>query len=700
VIDQGSLGAGEPPPHFTVNEISAHPVSRAYRIGLIGVVAGLCALPIIYFAIVGAIVFGIWFHATHDLWALGEHGIWGLVLYVGPLIIGPALIWFMLRPFFGKRAAAIIPQEITAETEPRLFDFIYRVCDLVRAPRPRHVYVDMQANASAAVMGFVGSLRRQLNLTIGLPLVSRLTIAEFGGVLAHEFGHFAQGAGMRLTFIIRTFNDWIARIAFQPEVLEQNLAAKMSRGGLYGLVVGLGLRAAIWITRHLLHRLLQLSHAISCYSTRQMEYDADLYEVKIGGPIAFAQVMKSLRWLNEGYSHAMTLFQHAANQGRVAANLVEVINTRSYSAQDYEVWTPDQNVKEEERWFSTHPSSANRIANVETFREQPALSDDRPATSLFSDFNELSRRATQEFYVRLGLPMEKLQLQTLEEFCRGEALTPKQIHQVNRFFSNRTSPDRPFRIGQELLADCTFGCDLSSLLTEWNTALKQTEVAFLQFVQGRAKRFTMLRAQALSQAGIRFRFAQFGLPNRSRAVIETDFDDATMAMADAAKTLRVFDEVTYRRLACALQPLRQSPEWPAIQASIEMLIQLADLWPLYVQIYEKAVQLSEVIQLGSNKRPRDRATVLIGSLASELETAVKDLEKSLQIKDPITDLTVFDRIGSRIYKMDGWPRQHQVVVVARELLTTLSSTYFQHLAVICCAAGSVEDRASKSEPVA
>jgi Zn-dependent protease with chaperone function len=36
-----------------------------------------------------------------------------------------------------------------------------------------------------------------LVLVIGLPLAAGMSMRQVAGVLAHEFGHFAQGAGMR-----------------------------------------------------------------------------------------------------------------------------------------------------------------------------------------------------------------------------------------------------------------------------------------------------------------------------------------------------------------------------------------------------------------------------------------------------------------------------------------------------------------------
>src|SRR5262249_46643371 len=131
---------------FAATDVKPHPISFAYRAGLLSVVLGLVALPLLYFALVAAIAFGVWSHLTHNLAFFEAGGLWGLMAYVTLCIVGPALIWFMLRPFFIKRIRGAPPREIKAVDEPIVFEFVERICDLVRAPRPKHVYVDLAAN--------------------------------------------------------------------------------------------------------------------------------------------------------------------------------------------------------------------------------------------------------------------------------------------------------------------------------------------------------------------------------------------------------------------------------------------------------------------------------------------------------------------------------------------------------------------------
>ena len=78
--------------------------------------------------------------------------------------------------------------------------------------------MDCAVNASAGFMhGPFSVFRRDLVLTIGLPLVAGLSAREFAGVLAHEFGHFAQGGGLRLTGIVRGVNAWFGRVVYERD---------------------------------------------------------------------------------------------------------------------------------------------------------------------------------------------------------------------------------------------------------------------------------------------------------------------------------------------------------------------------------------------------------------------------------------------------------------------------------------------------
>ena len=155
------------------------------------------------------------------------------------------------------------------EEEPELFRLIYAVCDTVQAPRPAPGAGRFQVNAFAGFRrGLPDLLRRRLTLSIGLPLVAGLSVRQFGGVLAHEFGHFSQGAAMRLTFIVRSVNAWFARVVYERDAWDDRLRSSAQRSDFrFGIILHLA-RAMVWVTR----RILLAAH--ECRPCRQLFHDA------------------------------------------------------------------------------------------------------------------------------------------------------------------------------------------------------------------------------------------------------------------------------------------------------------------------------------------------------------------------------------------------------------------------------------------
>ncbi len=68
-------------------------------------------------------------------------------------------------------------------------------------------------------------------MTVNLPLRGRKLCLAAGswaqltpaGVLAHEFGHFGQGAGMSLSGRIRQMNFWCARLVYERNSFDPGL---------------------------------------------------------------------------------------------------------------------------------------------------------------------------------------------------------------------------------------------------------------------------------------------------------------------------------------------------------------------------------------------------------------------------------------------------------------------------------------------
>src|SRR6185436_9462239 len=168
-------------------------IAGSYRLGLLLVTIAMILVPLLYLLLIAGVAWFLFWHLTTNAWILrGSSSMqWRLLGYLTPVLVGGTLLFFMVKPIFARRARRADPVQVLEEEQPVLHALIRETCRQVRAPFPSRVFVDCQVNASASLQGGVlGIFGRDLNLTIGLPLVTGLTVRQLSGVLAHEFGHF------------------------------------------------------------------------------------------------------------------------------------------------------------------------------------------------------------------------------------------------------------------------------------------------------------------------------------------------------------------------------------------------------------------------------------------------------------------------------------------------------------------------------
>jgi Zn-dependent protease with chaperone function len=187
---------------------------------------------------------------------------------------------------------------------------------------PTSIRIDCEPNASAGLRHGLWSLfSRDLTLTIGLPLVAGLNLRQFTGVMAHEFGHFSQGFGMRVTALIRSINFWFARAAYDRDRWDDYLVraceALPIRLGIFLYVV----RLFVWLARQMIAGVMWIGHAIGCSMLRQMEYDADRYETRMVGSRTFASTCSRLGDIMLAHQMALSDLSQFWNEGRLPDNL-------------------------------------------------------------------------------------------------------------------------------------------------------------------------------------------------------------------------------------------------------------------------------------------------------------------------------------------------------------------------------------------
>jgi Zn-dependent protease with chaperone function len=514
-------------PPAVAGEGPARRTSVPYLLGLVAVASAMLALPVLYAALVLLAAWGVWRHATLHL-VLLQSGAWLAVpLYFGPLAAGLVLVVFLVKPLFARGAPPPPAIPLDPEHEPALFEFVERIGELVGAPRPRRIQVNCTVNAAAWFRrGAASFLGQDLTMTLGLPLVAGLSTRQLAGIVAHELGHFTQGAGMRLTYVIRQVNNWLARVVFEPDAWDLRMEAAARSGNGAVLLVLRAARSGVWLTRRLLWLFLHLGHAASCFMLRQMEKDADVCECRVAGSDTVRDATLRVRELEAAGHWALFALRDSWRSRRLPDSLPHfILETAEELPADVRQQIRRHVSQSQTGLFDTHPSDADRIRAAEALGAPGVVRSEEPATSLFRDFPSLCRRATRLSYAKeQALPVRGRNLVDTGRVLRESRSLRAAREASARYFQGVTTIFHPISVGrttprglQRDLADLRSARErMASTAAAARSAKEERE----QIEVGLGQAHTAL---ALLSAGFNVVPAEFGLdaatPAAARAAI-------------------------------------------------------------------------------------------------------------------------------------------------------------------------------------
>jgi len=343
-----------------VGRIPAQPLPIHYTFGLLLVAFAMVLIPVLYVGLIGALGFGWYQYALYVFRAQHTPRLLEIVFLVALAIA----TLFMIKPFLVRTSGDSKPKIITPGSEPRLFEFVRRICQVVGAPMPSTIYVNCEVNAGAGFKnGIFGIFSRKLVLVLGLPMVAGLTTRQFAGVLAHEMGHFTQRLAMRLSYIVRMIDMWLSQTACGRDIWDLRLSA-WAENANYGAILypAIGM---IWLNRKIIFGLMLFGRALSCYLARQMEYDADRYEANLAGSDSFAATAQRMQELNIAWFGARRDLSEFFEEGRLPDNLPVLIvrNTGKIPPEVQKAF--DRYIRSQKTGiFHTHPSDEDRNASV------------------------------------------------------------------------------------------------------------------------------------------------------------------------------------------------------------------------------------------------------------------------------------------------------------------------------------------------
>ncbi|MDV6234438.1 M48 family metallopeptidase [Leptospira ellisii] len=427
-------------------------------------VLGLILFILVYLALSG------WFAwASYSLIRFGfsDRGteLYSLIAGVGSGLVA----LFMIKAlFFVKKGNMGDEFEITPESQPQLFHFLYKLAEETGAPKPHRVFLSAQVNACVfydlSVLNFFFPSKK--NLEIGLALVNVLSISELKAVLAHEFGHFAQRS-MAVGNWVYIAQQVAAHLIGKRDALDKFLAS-LSRFDIRVAWIGWVLRLVIWSLRSALESFFNLIVLAQRALSREMEFQADLVAVSVTGSDALIHALHKLQAADEAWETTQGfLFDHIRT-GKVAKDIFPIHskvidqsrriwnNPRYGHAPELPTENPENHrvfnseIAQPPRMWATHPYNHEREANAKK-RYVPGTLDDRSSWLVFDDAESLREKFTDRILSKFQTEFEHDPeiLVSVEKFYAKEYLNSryKGSYLGRSFTRYASSPEEFYETG-------------------------------------------------------------------------------------------------------------------------------------------------------------------------------------------------------------------------------------------------------------
>ncbi|MDH5675541.1 MAG: M48 family metallopeptidase [Myxococcales bacterium] len=482
-------------------------VTPAYKRRVWLALLGLVGFILAYLATTAWLVW-----TTYQLVAGGFERVEGFNRFILLCCYGLLSVFMVKAFFFVKRGGHDGDLEVTAEQEPRLFDFLHRLADEAGAPRPHRVFLSGEVNAAVfydvSFKNLIAPSKK--NLVIGLGLVNVLSLSEIKAVLAHEFGHFAQRS-MAIGRWIYVAQQVAAHAIHARDWLDGFLRG-LSRMDFRVAWVGWIMRLVIWSIRAIMDSAFGLVVLAQRAMSREMELQADLVAVSLTGSDALIHALHRLQAADQAWDEALELASDELNQGRKVAD-VFVVQTRiveriravlgddsfgdvpelpSGERQEHRVF--EKELALPPRMWATHPPNRQREDNAKRVYVGAAL-DDRSAWLLFRDPVAVRAATTDHLFAQVTEPDGGLEAMPLQATLASVDQRFSGVHLDRRY--------RGAYLGRSIVREGATCDDLYDIAPEPETLRAQFEQLYPEQLAQELEQWRSLEAELHALEAIR-----------------------------------------------------------------------------------------------------------------------------------------------------------------------------------------------------
>lgn len=352
-------------------------------------------------------------------------------LGIGLASLGFFILAFLFKFIFKKhKIDRSHLTEITEQTEPKLFRFISDIVKEVETDFPKKIYLSTDVNASVFYDSSFWSMFFPIkkNLQIGLGLVNTITEQEFKAIMAHEFGHFSQKS-MKVGSYVYNVNQVIFNMLFDNESFDKMIQKWANVSGYFSIFVMIAVRiieAIQWILKKMYDYININYLALS----REMEFHADEVAANVAGFLPLKESLLRMDLADHSYNSVINFYENKLSENIKSENIYKEQNfILTFLANESEL--PFKNdlplvssldlskfnkskLIIKDQWAS-HPSTDERISNLERLNITKENSNQESANSLFLSIETVQQNLTNKLFSFVENSDKLLSLQ-IEDF--------------------------------------------------------------------------------------------------------------------------------------------------------------------------------------------------------------------------------------------------------------------------------------------
>ena len=418
-------------------EGSPAPVRMHFRERLVGfgVALAVSLVPLLYLGCLVGLSYAI-FHLAgtrgRDLAVSLVDGRWnaGGFSFLLTILVCIYLLFVLLSLLFPGRTVPRYSLFLKRNQELVLFGFVEQLSKILKAPVPERIEVAIEADVAIALRP--KEQGQALTLTLGLPMVAGAKLSQLTGLIGREMAMLTERSdswliayteGLR-TSLERMLADCLERQERTVRGLESR--AEEGKSGLGSIVRGLGSFVFFSLARILATIFATLGDWTAGWSRRWLGRAARQVEQRLVGPRTTLSVEALARDLRSAHREVI---------GGVASA------SSGFPRLDH---LPAQVV------FESLVEEPSRHRPPSSEEPRPVFQSSLPATVLFRDFAELSRRATVEYYRSQGI--RKPDLEPIERFLDRQWDDAELEASLRRFFGGTVTSRRPVPVAPRLEA--------------------------------------------------------------------------------------------------------------------------------------------------------------------------------------------------------------------------------------------------------